>query len=584
MDLFNVLTLVGGLSLFLFGMNLMGEALEKRAGGSLKTLLGRLTTGKWVGLLTGLGVTAIIQSSSATTVMVVGFVNSGLMTLTQAINVIMGANIGTTVTAWILSLSGLESSNLFVRLLKPSSFTPVLALVGVIFYMTAKNSKRKDTGTILLGFATLMVGMETMSGAVAGLKNVPAFANILVMFQHPVLGVAAGALLTAIIQSSSASVGILQALSSTGQVTVGAAIPIIMGQNIGTCVTALLSSVGANRNARRAAIVHLCFNVIGTLVWLAVFCVVDGIFQFAFTALPANQMSIAVIHSVFNVLCTLLMLPLTKALEKLAYIIVPETAAAGTATQLDERLMSSPAIAITRCRAVAGELADTAIKAIVEALPLVHKMDEAVADEVRSLEDASDKYEDMLGNYLVKLSSHPMNEEDSNLSAELLCMISDFERISDHAVSIVVSAEEIDAKQLHFSDEAKAEMQVIEDAVREIVVLTRKAFLENDVTAAVRVEPLEEVICMLKDQLRTRHVLRLQSGNCSIEAGFVLTDLLTDMERVAAHCSNIAGRIMEQGQSRLDLHEYLGDVRAQNPLYASLVKAYEHQYSLMNIG
>ncbi len=583
MDLFNVLTLIGGLALFLFGMNLMGEALEKRAGGSLKTLLGRLTTGKWAGLMTGMGVTAIIQSSSATTVMVVGFVNSGLMTLKQAINVIMGANIGTTITAWILSLSGLESSNLFVRLLKPSSFTPLLALLGLVFYMTAKKSKRKDTGIILLGFATLMFGMETMSGAVAGLKNVPAFANILVIFQHPVLGVLAGALLTAVIQSSSASVGILQALSSTGQVTVGTAIPIIMGQNIGTCVTALISSVGANRNARRAALVHLCFNVIGTLVWLAVFCAADAIFNFTFTALPANQMSIAVIHSVFNVLCTLLMLPLTRLLEKLAYIIVPETAAAGTATQLDERLMSSPAIAITRCRAVAGELANSAIEAMTKALPLPDRMDEAAAEEVRILEDASDKYEDMLGNYLVKLSSHPMNEEDSNLSAELLCMISDFERISDHAVSIVVSAEEINAKQLRFSDEAKAEMQVIRNAVREIVTLTRKAFLENDADAASRVEPLEEVIGLLKDQLRTRHVLRLQGGNCSIEAGFVLTDILTNMERVAAHCSNIAGRILEQGQSRLDLHEYLGDVRAQNPQYASLVKDYEHQYSLINM-
>lgn len=584
MDLFNILTLIGGLSLFLFGMNLMGEALEKRAGGSLKSLLGKLTTGKWVGLLTGLGVTAIIQSSSATTVMVVGFVNSGLMSLSQAINVIMGANIGTTVTAWILSLSGLESSNVFVRLLKPSSFTPILALIGVILYIMTKNSKRKDTGTILLGFATLMFGMETMSGAVAGLKNVPAFANILVMFSHPVLGVVAGALLTAIIQSSSASVGILQALSSTGQVTIGTAIPIIMGQNIGTCVTALLSSVGANRNARRAAIVHLCFNVIGTLVWLAVFCIADSLFRFSFTALPANQMSIAVVHSVFNVLCTLLMLPLTRILEKLAYVIVPESAATGVVTRLDERLMSSPAIAIARCRSVAGELADSAIRAITEALPLPHRMDESAAENVRELEDASDKYEDMLGSYLVKLSGHPMNEEDSNLSAELLCMISDFERISDHAVSIVVSAEEIHSKKLLFSEDAQAEMQVIEKAVTEIVELTRKAFMEGDMASASSVEPLEEVICMLKDRIRTRHVLRMQNGNCSIEAGFILTDLLTDMERVAAHCSNIAGRILEQGQSRLDLHEYLEDVRVRNPHYASQVKAYEHRYSLMNIN
>ncbi len=582
MDLFDGLTLIGGLSLFLFGMSLMGEALEKRAGGSLKALLGKLTTGKLAGLMTGLGVTAIIQSSSATTVMVVGFVNSGLMSLRQAINVIMGANVGTTVTAWILSLSGLESSNVLVRLLKPSSFTPILALCGVVLYMTAKNSRRKDTGLILLGFATLMFGMETMSGAVAGLRDVPEFANILLMFSNPLLGVAAGAVLTAVIQSSSASVGILQALCSTGQVTIGAAIPIIMGQNIGTCVTAMLSSVGANRSARRAAIVHLCFNIIGTLVWLAVFCALDQVFAFTFTGLPANQMSIAVIHSVFNVMCTLLLLPCTTLLERLAYAIIPDTASGSKITQLDERLMSSPAIAIGRCRDVAGELAEAAITAMEKALPLPHAMDEAAAEEVRRLEDESDKYEDMLGNYLVRLSSHAMNEEDSTLAAELLCMISDFERISDHAVAVTASAEEISAKQLRFSEDAQNEMKVFEGAVREIISLTREAFMHNDLASAERVEPLEEVICMLKNQLRTRHVLRLQNGSCSIEAGFVLTDLLTNMERVAAHCSNIAGRILEQGQSRLDLHEYLGDLRTQNPEYASLVKLYERQYSLMS--
>ena len=476
MDLFDGLTLIGGLSLFLFGMSLMGEALEKRAGGSLKALLGKLTTGKLAGLMTGLGVTAIIQSSSATTVMVVGFVNSGLMSLRQAINVIMGANVGTTVTAWILSLSGLESSNVLVRLLKPSSFTPILALCGVVLYMTAKNSRRKDTGLILLGFATLMFGMETMSGAVAGLRDVPEFANILLMFSNPLLGVAAGAVLTAVIQSSSASVGILQALCSTGQVTIGAAIPIIMGQNIGTCVTAMLSSVGANRSARRAAIVHLCFNIIGTLVWLAVFCALDQVFAFTFTGLPANQMSIAVIHSVFNVMCTLLLLPCTTLLERLAYAIIPDTASGSKITQLDERLMSSPAIAIGRCRDVAGELAEAAITAMEKALPLPHAMDEAAAEEVRRLEDESDKYEDMLGNYLVRLSSHAMNEEDSTLAAELLCMISDFERISDHAVAVTASAEEISAKQLRFSEDAQNEMKVFEGAVREIISLTPTVF------------------------------------------------------------------------------------------------------------
>ena len=582
MDLFDVLTLIGGLCLFLFGMNLMGSALEKRAGGSLKALLGKLTSSKLMGFLTGLGVTAVIQSSSATTVMVVGFVNSGLMTLRQAINVIMGANVGTTVTAWILSLSGIEGSNLFVRLLKPSSFTPILALIGIIFYMFCKSGKKKDTGMILLGFATLMFGMETMSGAVSGLRDVPEFQQILVMFSNPILGVLAGALLTAIIQSSSASVGILQALASTGQVTYGTAIPIIMGQNIGTCVTALISSVGATKNAKRAAAVHLCFNIIGTAVWLTVFCVCNAIFDFAFVDMVAEEFGIAVVHSVFNIACTALLLPAAGALEKLACKIIPDPKEVEPHTQLDERLMGTPSIAIERCRVVAGEMAVESIDALHTSMAQLSHYDPEQAAQVRAKEDASDHYEDALGTYLVKLSTHAMSDEDSAESAKLLHMISDFERISDHAVNILESAEELKEKGIRFSGEASREMGVICSAVSECVDLALEAFLKDDLASARQVEPLEQVIDVLKSQLRSRHVLRLQKGDCSIEAGFIWNDLLTSLERVSDHCSNIAGCVIEMAHSSLDLHEYLGGIRTEDPEYVERYNAYAEKYALVS--
>ena len=581
MDLFNVLSLIGGLSLFLFGMNLMGAALEKRAGGSLKKLLGRLTTGKPAGLLTGLAVTAVIQSSSATTVMVVGFVNSGLMTLSQAINVIMGANIGTTVTAWLLSLSGLESGSLFVRLLKPSSFTPVLALIGIILYMTGRD-KKKDTGTILLGFATLMFGMEAMSSAVSGLKNVPEFANILLMFSNPILGVAAGALLTAIIQSSSASVGILQALASTGAVTVGTAIPIIMGQNIGTCVTALLSSIGANKNARRAAVVHLCFNIIGTVVWLGLFCLLNAVIGFAFTAQPANQFNIAVIHTAFNLACTLLMLPLSGRLEALACRLIPDAKREETAAELDERLMSTPAIAIAQCHGYAVRMADTAFESLDSALRLMSDYDEAAADKIRKQENDCDHMEDVLGTYLVRLSTHEMSDADSIEAARLLRVISDMERISDYAVALVASKEELNGKGLVFSAEAMEELSVLRDALWNLSGQTRRAFVNSDKDTAACVEPLRQVIDGLKEQLRARHVQRLQHGRCSIEAGFVLTDILTDMERCAGHCSNIAGCVLET--DRLDLHDYLGRLRRSSAAYETMVNGFEKRYALPEIA
>lgn len=580
MDLFDVLNLIGGLCLFLFGMNVMGQALERRAGNRLRDLLGKLTTNKLAGLLTGLGVTAIIQSSSATTVMVVGFVNSGLMTLKQAINVIMGANIGTTVTAWILSLAGIDSGNLFVSLLKPSSFTPVLALIGIVFYMFSKNSRRQDTGLILLGFATLMYGMESMSSAVSGLREVPQFRQMMIAFQNPVLGVLAGAVLTAIIQSSSASVGILQALASTGQVSLGAAIPIIMGQNIGTCVTAMLSSVGTNKNARRAALVHLSFNVIGTAVWLVVFCLVRALVRPVLLDASASLFSIAVVHSAFNVLCTLLLLPMTGLLERLAHRLVPDGRTPDTVTEIDERLLATPPLALERCRAVAAEMAETSVAALKSSLACLLYYTPELAEEVREKEDKSDHYEDVLSSYLVKLSSRKISESDSAEAAKLLKVIGDFERISDHAVNLVESAEEIKAKELEFTQAAKRELSVIISAVSEVLDLTQEAFEKDDAALALRVEPLEQVIDDLKETLRTGHILRLQQGECSSVAGFVWSDILTNLERTGDHCSNVAGCIIDMSHHELHLHESQREFRNTSEDYRQNYLRYRNKYAL----
>ena len=580
MDLFDVLNLIGGLCLFLFGMNVMGQALERRAGNRLRDLLGKLTTNKLAGLLTGLGVTAIIQSSSATTVMVVGFVNSGLMTLKQAINVIMGANIGTTVTAWILSLAGIDSGNLFVSLLKPSSFTPVLALIGIVFYMFSKNSRRQDTGLILLGFATLMFGMESMSDAVSGLREVPQFRQMMIAFQNPVLGVLAGAVLTAIIQSSSASVGILQALASTGQVSLGASIPIIMGQNIGTCVTAMLSSVGTNKNARRAALVHLSFNVIGTVVWLVVFCLVRALFRPVLLDASASLFSIAVVHSAFNVLCTLLLLPMTGLLERLAHRLVPDGRTPDTVTEIDERLLATPPLALERCRAVAAEMAETSVAALKSSLACLLYYTPELAEEVREKEDKSDHYEDILSSYLVKLSSRKISESDSAEAAKLLKVIGDFERISDHAVNLVESAEEMKAKELEFTQAAKRELSVIISAVSEVLDLTQEAFEKDDAVLALRVEPLEQVIDDLKETLRTGHILRLQQGECSSVAGFVWSDILTNLERTSDHCSNVAGCIIDMSRHELHLHESQREFRNTSEDYRQNYLRYRNKYAL----
>ncbi len=580
MDIFDVLTLIGGLCLFLFGMNTMGQSLERRAGDKLRALLGKLTTNKIAGLLTGLGITAVIQSSSATTVMVVGFVNSSLMTLKQAINVIMGANIGTTVTAWLLSLAGIDSSNIFIQLLKPASFTPVLALIGIIFNMFSKSAKRKDTGMILLGFATLMFGMETMSGAVSGLRDVPEFQNLFIMFKNPILGVFAGAVLTAVIQSSSASVGILQALAVTGQISYGAAVPIIMGQNIGTCVTALISSVGANKNAKRAALVHLSFNVIGTIVWVTVFCIVSAIANPIILNESASLFGIAVIHSIFNVLCTLLMLPLSGFLERLVTRLIPDTKNPENTAELDERLLMTPPIALERCHEVAVDMSNTAVKCLKMSLDSLRSYTPELAADIRQMEEKTDHYEDILGTYLVRLSTRQISEDDSTEAAKLLKMIGDFERIADHAVNIVESSEEMREKDLSFSPEAAAELEVLSKAVREILDLSLTAFTDDDLDSAALVEPLEEVIDNLKEQMRTRHIMRLQHRGCSIDAGFIWSDLLTNLERTSDHCSNIAGCITDMAQHNMNIHESLRESREEGKFFRERFVYYKHKYIL----
>lgn len=584
MDIFDALSLIGGLCLFLFGMNIMGDALERRAGSALRTLLSRLTTNKMTGFLTGLGVTSVIQSSSATTVMVVGFVNSGLMDLKQAINVIMGANVGTTVTAWLLSLSGIESENFFVQLLKPTSFTPVLALVGIILYMFCNGSKKKDTGAILLGFATLMFGMDTMSSAVSGLSEVEEFRNLFLMFQNPVLGVLAGALLTAIIQSSSASVGILQALAITGQVSYGAAIPIIMGQNIGTCITAMLSSIGTNKNAKRAAVVHLSFNVIGTMVWLSVFCVVKYIFSPALLDQSASLVGIAVAHSAFNILCTALLLPMSGVLEAVAKKIIPDAKTSEKDVELDERLLDTPPLALESCRRVTAEMGELSVSAMKESIKILTLYTDKLAEDIREKEEKTDRYEDMLGTYLVKLSSNRVSDADSAEVTELLKMIGDFERISDHAVNVLESAEELRQKGLSFSEAAMDELRSLTGAVGEILDLSMDAFVRTDLEAAAKVEPLEQVVDDLKESMRTRHMIRLQRGECSIGAGFVWSDLLTDLERVADHCSNIAGCVLDAARNNVGLHEALREFRVDNQEFMDQYDRFARRYALSDMN
>lgn len=580
MTIFNALNLIGGLCLFLFGMNLMGQALERRAGSGLRSLLEKMTQNRLMGLLAGLGVTAVIQSSSATTVMVVGFVNSGLMTLRQSIGVIMGANIGTTVTAWILSLSGIEGSSLLVQMFKPSTFTPILALVGIILYMFCKADKKKDTGMILLGFATLMFGMEAMSSAVSSLRNVPQFREIFLMFSNPILGVLVGAVLTGIIQSSSASVGILQALASTGQVTYGAAIPIIMGQNIGTCVTALLSSIGTNKNARRAALVHLNFNVIGATVGIVLFYVVRAVAAPALLGQAASEWGIAVAHSIFNILCTAVLLPMGGLLEKLVLRLVPEGKQPQREAELDERLLATPALALERCRTLIADMASYSMESLRESLNAITAYNQKSAEHIREDEAKTDHYEDIIGSYLVKLSARKIGESDSALAAEYLRIIGDFERIADHSVNILESAEEMQQKGIVFSAAALQEYATMAGAVREVTALAYDSFVSGDVQAARQVEPLEQVIDDLKEEMRTRHIRRMQQGSCGIEASFIWSDLLTNLERVSDHCSNIACCMIEGADHNLHRHEVLQSIRGSGEIFDREYSSYRQKYAL----
>ena len=587
MDVFDILTMIGGLALFLFGMNVMGQALERRAGSGLRSMLGRMTTKKSAGFLTGMGITAVIQSSSATTVMVVGFVNSGVMTLKQSINVIMGANVGTTVTAWILSLAGIDSDSFFVQLLKPSSFTPVLGIIGAVLLLFFKESRKKDTGTILLGFATLMFGMETMSDTASVLADIPAFQQLFIMFENPLLGLLVGAVLTCIIQSSSASVGVLQALATTGQVTYGAAIPIIMGQNIGTCVTALLSSIGASRNAKRTALVHLSFNVFGALFWLIIFCIVKAVFSPLLLSATATTFGIAVTHSIFNILCTALMLPLSGVLEKFVTKVIPDTPEdieeaeeAKKFPVMEERLLATPSIALERCKNVTESMAELSMKTLKEALSCLENYSEELAKKIRRHENDTDKYEDMLNTYIVKLSGQQMSSADSAAATKLLKMVGDFERIADHAVNILESAEEIHEKNISFSKEAQKEIKVMIAALGEVTERALKTFKEDNIEEALMVEPLETVIDNLKEQLRTNHIIRLRAGICSADAAYVWSDLLTDMERVSDHCSNIAGCVLDTANHNMNMHETLRDFRAGSEHFGQRYEMFAQKYKV----
>lgn len=580
MDIFNLLSLLGGLCLFLFGMNVMGQSLERRAGNKLRTLLEKMTGSVMTGFLTGLGFTAVIQSSSATTVMVVGFVNSGIMTLRQGINVIMGANVGTTITSWLLSLGGISSDNVFVRLLKPTSFTPVLALIGIIFIMFCKDSRKKDVGTILLGFATLMFGMDAMSSSVSVLKDIPEFTNLFIMFENPILGLLAGFVLTAIIQSSSASVGILQALAATGAVTYGAAIPIIMGQNIGTCATAMISSVGANKNAKCAAVVHLLFNVIGAAIQLVLLCIIKAAFAPALLGEAATMYGIAVVHTIFNVLCTAMLIPFGGQLERLAVRLVPGDKDSQKTVELDERLLATPSLALQQSRSVATEMATISVRAMHNALLSFTEYTSELAQSVRNDEDTCDRYEDILGTYLVRLSAQKMGEPETEEATELLKSIGDFERISDHAVNVLRSAEELRDKKLTLSDNARRELETFSRAINDILDLSLRAFEKNDIALASEIEPLEQVIDKLKEQMRTRHILRMQQGNCSIEVGFVWSDMLTDLERTSDHCSNVAGCIIDTAQHNLNLHETLNLTKTKDADFKEKYERYAEIYRL----
>ena len=580
--IFKIVTLLGGLALFLFGMDVMGKALERQAGGKLQTILAKMSSNVFKGFLLGMGVTAVIQSSSATTVMVVGFVNSGIMTLKQAVGVIMGSNIGTTVTAWILSLSGLEGDSFIIKLFKPSTLAPLIGIIGVVLYM-GKNEKRKGIGTIMLGFMALMTGMDIMGDSMEFLENEPWFAQLMISFSNPIVGILFGAGLTAIIQSSSASIGILQGLCSTGVVTYGSALPIILGQNIGTCITAIMGAIGANRNARRTAMVHLLFNVVGVGIFVIMFYGLGLFVEWKFLSETAAAWDIAVIHTCFNVAATCVLMPMNGLLVKLAYLFVPREQEPQKMELLDDRLLATPAVAVQRAHEIAGEMAADAAKAMHLAMGLTKKYEESVMEQVVELEDKTDRYEDALNTYLVKLSAMNLSVRDNRILNTLLYTVADVERMGDHALSIAKAAREMEEKKIEFSAQAKGELAVLEQAVLDIMDRTVAAYGSFDLQQAIKIEPQEQVVDSLVREVKSRHVRRLRDGLCTVEYGFVLEDLLTACERTADHCSNVAVEMLQVAEGKLEAHEYLNALKAgelyESAAFAEQFAQYKAQYA-----
>ena len=579
MDFFSIIKMLGGLAFFLYGMSMLSGGLERMAGGKLEAGLKKLTTNRIMGLLLGIGITAAIQSSSAVTVMLVGLVNSGIMSIGRSISVIMGSNIGTTMTAWILTLVGVESSNFWMKMLKPENFSLIFAFIGILLIMAGKKERHKSIGGILIGFAVLMYGMKMMSDAVKPLADNDAFVSLFTAFENPLLGVLVGLVVTAVIQSSSASVGILQALALTGSITYGAAIPIIMGQNIGTCVTALISSMGVSKNAKKVAVIHIAFNLIGTAVCLGLYLAGNAIFQFAFVDMPIDAVGIAGVHSIFNVFTVALLLPFSNQLEKLANKVLPDKADEETPL-LDVRLMATPSMAIAQCNDLAKEMAVVAKDSLVTAMSLLDSYDEEKAKQVFAWEKELDKYEDALGTYLVQLSVKRQSEKDSMRVSKILHTINDFERLGDHAANLVEAAQELKEKGLSFSDKAKAELAILRQALEEILDFTTKAYIENDGDIARMVEPIEQCVDHLVTDIKDRHITRLQAGECSIPLGFVLSDVLNNLERISDHCSNVAVAVIAMSHKGFDTHEYLREMKQDDEEYRRMRKAYGEKYRL----
>ena len=583
MDIFSIITLLGGLAFFLYGMNVMSQGLEKMAGGQLETILQKMTSNRFKAMGLGIVVTAAIQSSSAVTVILVGLVNSGIMHFGSTIGIIMGANVGTTVTAWLLSMIGIESSNPFIRLLKPENFSLVFALVGIMLIMMSKSTKKKDIGGILIGFAVLMFGMELMSGAVEPLQDMPEFTSILTMFENPIFGILAGAILTGIIQSSSASVGILQALSMTGTINFSVALPIIMGQNIGTCVTALISSIGVNKNARKVSVVHIIFNLLGTLVWLIVFYALNSVFKFAFVNEAITPVDIAVVHSVFNISTTFILLPFTNQLEKIANFVIKKDENEKPVKNdfLDSRLLATPSVAVAECKKLTYKMAQVAQNIIHRSFSLFDKFNEDVETKMFSDEEELDLYEDKLGNYLITISSKGLSDADSRAKFMMLHNIGDFERLGDHALNLYKAAKELNTKKLNFTEDAQRDLLVLRRAAEEIVDNTVNAYINGDMSLAIKVEPLEQVIDKLAAEIKTKHIERLQRGECTIEMGFILSDILTNYERISDHCSNIAVAMIEINHGVFDTHKYLNSIKnSNNKEFNESYEMYEAKYSL----